>query len=553
METLLVSTFLKRYRTCCEDAAIAPVEDIKVFDAQGLGEGIWIDLTGEPRVNAKHIETIARACVDDEDDVIEAVVDLSQGKGGLEEAVEICAGIRRGAFVGLNLSQFFQDNREQCMAALCHKITPEHKLVYLGLNEIEFSRKSVGFATKLVGLGPALRTLHLSGCKLGSEGVKDLCKRITSTSGIELVDLDMSYNDCGVDGAKDIGIILEKLPIRRINVAGNAIGDKGFGCICAALVKRNMVEWLDTSDNGLTAISLIRSLSEALMEKKSVLEVVQAQNTITPVDDTFIEILAAALSVNRSLRVLNLASEVPGKCTTTCFEFLADSLGSNSVMIELGLPKMSSITSNSPEEVLIPIQRILNLNKKLGALLNERRSIDSQEKHTTGSYTEPKPRRPATSRHERPITPKVIGAISKWKEDASGYQSSEDDILSPLNSSRSGRKLDQSSEFSWNTEPSPPSLNMRKSLAERRQVGRNFEYTSSERTNKYRHGYTPRSAMSAPVQPPGTTMSTITQDKVRELKAALRAVRTRSTRHHAEIEGRLTGKFGTFVTINTPS
>lgn len=350
-----------------------------------------------------------------------------------------------------------------------------------------------------------LKTLALPSCELDDSAVEELAAAILrGPSRSFLNKLDLTANDFGARGGQAVSLLLEqRVPLLDLHLADNKIGSQGFDTIVTAAHRTNSLCVLDVSRNELPAIAAIRSLAEYLEDPQCTLESLYMQDCSTSIDSRCIEILGAALGTNNSLKKLDLQnSRLPSTCTGASLGMFAESLGSNSSMTSVEFGKFDDRVLSAAEarEALVPLRRILMLNSKLSVLLSKRRVSKSPSVASSVATQELISREKALSQQR---------VLLLHGDSAS--ESSAHCALSPIS------RISQ-------TIPSPIASSP-------------IAATSNVLE---RAGTSRRSSRAA---------SKEMQQMVQELKSALRAVRTRTQRHHTEIESRLSGKFNCGVRV----
>jgi Leucine-rich repeat (LRR) protein len=121
--------------------------------------------------------------------------------------------------------------------------------------------------TTLVEGFSALRRLDLAGNYLGDEGALVLAKALQSSTSLE--SLSLEQNNLGAEAVRVLAPVLASIGLRELLLAGNNVGDRGCGLLLASALPASLVA-LDLRSNGLTATcgpSLALLLSGSSLER----------------------------------------------------------------------------------------------------------------------------------------------------------------------------------------------------------------------------------------------------------------------------------------------
>ncbi|KAI9350630.1 hypothetical protein DFJ73DRAFT_832176 [Zopfochytrium polystomum] len=204
--------------------------------------------------------------------------------------------------------------------------------------------KSKGLTFELSGIGASLqynsnlKNLILSGNKLCDKDVHRLAKSLSENddSAIGLTELDLSDNCIQDAGADSIFAALESVPIKKVNLRRNLIGEDGARS-AAKILPRTSLEFLDISENNLCQGGL--DIANVLNETKLV-ELRVGNNNIRQGDN-----FGTALSSNETVKAIDIAS-----CDLSS-EGLKQ-LQTNRTLEELGLARNEMLQSYKQMEAL---------------------------------------------------------------------------------------------------------------------------------------------------------------------------------------------------------
>jgi len=142
--------------------------------------------------------------------------------------------------------------------------------------------------------------------KKPQDGVTRLLRKMEVGGAV----LNLAHSLCGYDDLDSLSRFLGGQPhITTLVLCNNAVNDRGLALLSAALLKATRIEVLDVSDN-VFGLDGVRALSSVLRKSKNgkchgLKHLNLSGNTL---EDSPIEVLAAALSENIELRTLNLSN-----------------------------------------------------------------------------------------------------------------------------------------------------------------------------------------------------------------------------------------------------
>jgi Ran GTPase-activating protein (RanGAP) involved in mRNA processing and transport len=88
-------------------------------------------------------------------------------------------------------------------------------------------KKDMAALTKLCQASAALNKLNLSGCAIPAEPLRDLILTISKNVYLQNVELQLSSNGFGLEGAKSIiSVISDAVNIEILDVSDNELGDE---------------------------------------------------------------------------------------------------------------------------------------------------------------------------------------------------------------------------------------------------------------------------------------------------------------------------------------
>ncbi|XP_073712837.1 NACHT, LRR and PYD domains-containing protein 12-like [Misgurnus anguillicaudatus] len=160
-----------------------------------------------------------------------------------------------------------------------------------------------------------LEKLNLCGCKVTDEGFCDLASALRSNPSSHLRELNLSRNDPGVSGVKQISDLLKDphCTLEKLDLCGCKVTDEGF-CVLASALRSNPssnLRELNLSRN-ILEVSGVKQISDLLKDPQCTLETLDLCGCKVT-DEGFCD-LASALRSNPSshLRELNLSQNNPG-------------------------------------------------------------------------------------------------------------------------------------------------------------------------------------------------------------------------------------------------
>nr|XP_055038885.1 ribonuclease inhibitor-like [Misgurnus anguillicaudatus] len=160
-----------------------------------------------------------------------------------------------------------------------------------------------------------LETLNLCNCQVTDEGFCDLASALRSNPSSHLRELNLSDNDPGVSGVKQISDLLKDphCTLETLDLCGCEVTDEGF-CDLASALRSNPsshLRELHLSDNN-PGVSGVKQISDLLKDPKCTLKTLDLSHCKVT-DEGFCD-LASALRSNPSshLRELNLSGNNPG-------------------------------------------------------------------------------------------------------------------------------------------------------------------------------------------------------------------------------------------------
>jgi Ran GTPase-activating protein (RanGAP) involved in mRNA processing and transport len=109
--------------------------------------------------------------------------------------------------------------------------------------------------------GTQVHTLHLGSNKLGAQGARELAKALTGT---QVHTLDLSYNELGAQGARELAKALTETQVHTLHLGSNKLGDQGARELAKALTE-TQVHTLNLRSNQIGDVGA-RELAKALTE-----------------------------------------------------------------------------------------------------------------------------------------------------------------------------------------------------------------------------------------------------------------------------------------------
>ena len=123
----------------------------------------------------------------------------------------------------------------------------------------------------------SIESLQLANVGMGELGFLSFCTGIKKSNQCQLKYLNLSCNEIKVheDNARYVKVCLEKLPVAKIELQNNQLGDIGgdiFGYILGTLYGRSEIstnlEYLDLSSNHMKSMGLDSLCSGLCLNKK---------------------------------------------------------------------------------------------------------------------------------------------------------------------------------------------------------------------------------------------------------------------------------------------
>lgn len=128
-----------------------------------------------------------------------------------------------------------------------------------------------------------LKQLELANCGLQCEDLTAICRALAKGVCAHLVDLDVSRNRIGVEGATAIAQILRHpttpSTLKNINLAWNDVGAQGAIALAVALVHNQVLTHLNLSGNAISDQAGQR-LADSLLTNETIIELNLSQNLI---------------------------------------------------------------------------------------------------------------------------------------------------------------------------------------------------------------------------------------------------------------------------------
>lgn len=233
-------------------------------------------------------------------------LDVSGASLGSAGLAEIAAGLYRNTtLTRLEISNNALGN-EDSGKTLKDLLRRNKSLVVLWIHKNSFGRSPSAVRYLAQGLreNKSLHSIDLSHCSLGDQGVSVLANGL-GTANKTLKDLFVSDNQITATG---LGVLLDlvgsKLPISKLDLAGNPLGTEGANVLADALgrntiphLKKVWIERCGVGDDGLERIA-------SALEQNSTLEVIALQGNVF--GEQGLEALAKSLPNIHTLDYLDL-------------------------------------------------------------------------------------------------------------------------------------------------------------------------------------------------------------------------------------------------------
>ncbi|XP_028026476.1 leucine-rich repeat-containing protein 74B-like [Bombyx mandarina] len=133
--------------------------------------------------------------------------------------------------------------------AMCLSLTNNKYVKRLDLSYNQLSEDACYHLGELLGDNFNLKELVLTGCRIGTEGIRRLVVRLSART---MKELDLSKNEFGETGFKYLADqIANGAVIKRLNLSNNDLGEGSAEELAAALERNNTIKCLDLSWNQL--------------------------------------------------------------------------------------------------------------------------------------------------------------------------------------------------------------------------------------------------------------------------------------------------------------
>ena len=198
----------------------------------------------------------------------------------------------------------------------------ETKAALHGVTELKMSNNQSGIAHNIAATlqtNTTMRTLDISCCSISDKGVESLARALAVNRSLQ--ELNISNNNIGDNGIAHIATALQtNTTMRTLDISRCNISDEGVKSLARALAVNRSLQELNIIDNKI-GDNGIAHIATALKKNCTL-------KTIVPVSvtDEGVESLAAALTLNTSLEILelhwssahpNITMEKLGVCIST--------------------------------------------------------------------------------------------------------------------------------------------------------------------------------------------------------------------------------------------
>ncbi|KAF7382384.1 hypothetical protein HZH68_015303 [Vespula germanica] len=231
----------------------------------------------------------------------------------------------------------------------------------IDLTDNRLTKKACHYLGKLIQKSIMIISLILSKCRIGPEGMKELCDGISATSTLVTLDL----NSCNIQdkGLEALAFAVEHNgSLEELSLADNNLNKTCTEHLCHLITNSKSIKWLDLSWNSLYDEHTWKALTSVLARNRTLVSLNLSWNGI---GTECVKYLTIILRVSR-LEILDLSNNM---LTKPDAESMSTSLSRNSILEELYLGNnpleaegafmlISSVNpKNSPESSL----RLLNL------------------------------------------------------------------------------------------------------------------------------------------------------------------------------------------------
>ncbi|XP_076835818.1 NACHT, LRR and PYD domains-containing protein 3-like isoform X2 [Brachyhypopomus gauderio] len=205
--------------------------------------------------------------------------------------------------------------REEGCAALCSALrsNPSSHLRELNLNYNDPGDSGVKQLSSLLEDPHCkLEILQLSFCSITKEGCAALCSALRSNPSSHLIELNLTYNELGDSGVKQLSAVLEDsyCKLEKLQLSDCGIREEGCAALCSALCSSHLRE-LNLNNNN-PGDSGVKQLSALLEDPHCKLEKLQLSDCGIREEGCAALCLALRSNPSSHLRELNLTYNNPG-------------------------------------------------------------------------------------------------------------------------------------------------------------------------------------------------------------------------------------------------
>ncbi|XP_048510261.1 leucine-rich repeat-containing protein 74A-like [Athalia rosae] len=201
----------------------------------------------------------------------------------------------------INLRYYGLDPR--AVKAICESIYNNTSVQSLDLKDNWLTLDACEHLKNLLLETEILESMNLSGCKIGSEGVKNLLPGITENWS--LVELDLSNCALGDEGMNILApVIKDNQLLQTLNLADNQLGSECAQALQAMLTHNTKLLHLNLSWNGFFTKEASIALFKGLVENKTLLSINLSWNAF---NKETLPSLSTFLQQNQTLQILNLS------------------------------------------------------------------------------------------------------------------------------------------------------------------------------------------------------------------------------------------------------
>jgi ankyrin repeat protein len=257
----------------------------------GRGQCIFCEKTWLSReVGPRSISISYEFCPEIQPDAITKINEKSLVKKNIDflpyhDALHLSPKHTNNFLVNLNLDQ--NKVSDLGITYLAHSLKSNHVLKSLSLNENKFGPNGATALSTCLALNSCLSQLRISKNRIRDEGLREVCKALTSNVDTKIQLLNVGENGIGAIGMRFLGRLFAcNRTLQALSVNNNCVGGDGSFLLAQGLRKNSSIQELDLSFSVLGDLGVCH-LAQSLRRNS--------------------KILGKAMAANRSLKIVNLS------------------------------------------------------------------------------------------------------------------------------------------------------------------------------------------------------------------------------------------------------